>query len=193
MTRKKIVVFFTGSGSTGKTTLFTEVSNLLSRSNVSYSTCTEVVRDLYKSGVIKDADVTAKDKSQILISAEMFLRFEEEFLKDVPIIISDRSPIDTLAYSRNKEDSLEYCNKYNERYLKVIFNTSDIIFLTFYFPPIIPFEKDYIRVEEGQRIIDKEIINILSEFKIPYKSLDMVDLKERIKFVTNLIFYNLLS
>jgi hypothetical protein len=118
-------------------------------------------------------------------------QYWEKLQDDNALLIAERTPICTLAYSRNRKDSTEYVNKLNERFLKNVFNYKDVKFLVFYFPLIIPFEEDNIRNKEGQKIIDKEIKKILEEFNIKHYVINITDLEERLQFITSIIDYEL--
>ena len=110
-----------------------------------------------------------------------------ENLQNSPLFLSDRSPIDLIAYSRVRKDASEYSITLAERTLKNVFSFKDANFLVFYFPPVLPFEQDEVRNKGGRMVIDKEIKKILKEFGIPFIKVKEVDLQKRVDFVKNII------
>ena len=183
----KLIVLFTGSGSTGKTTLLNKFKSDFEYVGMNCSFITGFVRDLIKQGIIGEVDINASNHNQVVITSELMCQFWEKLQDSNSLVISERCPIDTLAYSRNRKDSTEYVNKLNERFLTNVFNYKDVKFLVFYFPPILPFEEDNIRNKEGQRVVDEEIKRILEEFKIDYIPVDISEFEERYFFILKTI------
>ena len=184
----KICVLFTGTISTGKTTLLEKVKKELDELRFSYSIITSVVRELVKKNIIeKEVDILANNKNQITITAEYTCQYWEKLQDDSIILLSDRSPIDLIAYSRCRKDASDYSNRLAERVLNNLFSFKGVKFLVFYFPPIIPFEKDEIREEKGRKKIDIEIKKILKEFKIPFIKMEEADLQKRSNLIRDII------
>jgi nicotinamide riboside kinase len=183
----KIAVLFTGAGSTGKTTLLKIIKEQFEKADIHCSYITEFVRDLVRQGIIGEVDINATNHNQVVITSELMCQYWEKLQDDNTLLIAERTPICTLAYSRNRKDSTEYVNKLNERFLKNVFNYKDVKFIVFYFPPIIPFQKDMVRAEEGRSIIDEEILKILEEFNIEYIPLLKTDLDRRVVEVLTII------
>lgn len=184
----KTVVLFTGTVSTGKTTMLKALDNYFS-GLVSVSIISEVIRDLIKKGILGKVDVGADNDNQIIITASLMFQFFEKLHDDKLILIAERSPIDTLAYSRHRRSSFHYINELNEQFLKTLFafDKSEYNIICFYFPPILPFEEDNIRNKEGQKIIDNEIQKILKEFNINYITISDIDFNLRFNFVKDKI------
>ncbi len=185
----KVAVLFTGAGSTGKTTMLNTLYNYFVSLGLSVSIISEFIRNLIKKGVLSKVDVNADDYNQIIITSELLLQFFEKFEENLDLLIAERSPIDTLAYSRHRKDFSEYINCLNERFLKIIVDycNKNYEVLCFYFPPVLPFEEDGIRDREGQKIIDNEILNILKEFNIKYITVSETSFGKRFDFIKDKI------
>jgi len=188
----KYLFLFTGAGSTGKTTLIRALDDYFIKNDIyNYSTISESVRNLLKNGIINKVDIGVDNNNQVIITLELMSQFFEKLGSCAQFIISERSPIDTLAYSRHRDDSSTYIDKLNERFLKTIYNFEDSEVITFYFPPVIPFTEDGVRNKRGQKIIDEEIKKILEEFNINVVTVYEVEFEERFNFVKEIILKKL--
>jgi nicotinamide riboside kinase len=183
----KSIVTFTGSVSTGKTTLLHLLKGYVASNHYKVSVITEFVRELKEAGVIKNNDIDGDNNTQVMITCEQMLQYFERLFDDSQVVIAERTPIDILAYSRHSNCS-ESIIESAERYLRAFLNmkNSHNLFI-FYLPPVIPFESDNVRVEEGREIIDKEILNILSEFNIKHFKVTENDLHDRFEFIRNIL------
>ncbi len=185
-------IFFVGTVSTGKTTLLREIEKELNQLRISYTSSSNVVRNLIKENVIeKEVDVSATNRNQIVITAEYMCQYWEN-LQNSSLFLSDRSPIDLIAYSRVRKDASEYSITLAERTLKNVFSFKDANFLVFYFPPVLPFEQDEVRNKGGRMKIDREIKKILKEFNIPFIKVKEIDLQKRVDFLKNIIVKKLI-
>lgn len=183
---------FTGAGSTGKTTMLRALNNyFFQQGTYNYSIISEFVRNLIKKGVIDKVDIGANNNNQIIITSELMCQFFKNLGSYNRFIIAERSPIDTLAYSRHRNNSSTYVNELNERFLKTIYNFKNVKVTTFYFPPILPFEEDGVRNKDGQTIIDTEIKKILEEFNIEYITVCNTEFDRRFIFVKETILKKL--
>ncbi|MFA5398054.1 MAG: hypothetical protein WC346_18725, partial [Methanogenium sp.] len=71
-------IFFVGTVSTGKTTLLREIEKELNQLRISYTSSSNVVRNLIKENVIeKEVDVSATNRNQIVITAEYMCQYWE--------------------------------------------------------------------------------------------------------------------
>jgi len=183
----KTIILFTGAGSTGKTTMLKALETHFSK-QFKVSVISEFIRTLIDRKVLDKVDIGADNNNQVIITAELMCRFFEKILNKGQLIIAERSPVDTLAYSRHRKDSTQYVNELNERFLKVIYGFKGVKIITFYFPPILPFEEDGVRNKEGQKIIDMEICKILEEFNIDYITVSNPNFVDRFNFIKDKIF-----
>jgi len=150
-------IAFTGSHSTGKTTLSEHFPNRID----------EIARTIIK-------EVGSPDKME----QEQWDEFQQEVMdkqiqaelnmvKHAGWFISDRSVIDVIAYATRfcTPKKLRALKDQAEEYMKD--NPYDIIF---YVPIEFPLEKDWLRFEEKhyQEIIDLQILKLLKRYKIKY-------------------------
>ena len=185
----KTAILFTGSTSTGKTTLLKCLQEHFIQKDVPVSVITEFVRELKSRGVINCNDIEGNDYTQNIITSEQMLQYFEKIYDENNILIAERTPIDILAYCRNSDVS-DYTKECAERYLKALFSCKDVNFFIFYFPLVIPYEEDSVRIKEGYKIIDSEILNILCEYNISYIDMCEGSVEERKQYVlkiTNLV------
>lgn len=154
---------FTGTQSTGKTTLLKE----LSQSHPNYEIITEVVRCLQKNMNI-NINEKGNEASQILIFNAYLQKvlFQENY-------ISDRSLIDVIAYTKYiAENSPEFDNtilSIQEQLLDFVVK-NNLIGTIFYIPIEIPLFLDGVRSsnEDFRKEIDKNILYYLKKFDILY-------------------------
>lgn len=161
---------FTGAQSTGKTT----VLQLLSKKLPEMGVCTEVVRNLSKQLNIPINEVGTVEGQKWI-----FDRYYEIY-QDSDNYISDRCIIDPCAYTRylttqwhEKDEALGLLNEL-QRQLKTIKDEALSSLAKFgyviYFPIEFPIVSDGTRSmnEEFRHRVDEEIINILTNSRIPY-------------------------
>ena len=176
----KIVILFTGSTSTGKTTLLKALQEYYN--DTSISVMTEVVRELKQKKIIDKADVGVDSYTQLIITSEAMRQYFEKLNDNNSLLISERSPIDVLAFTRHSNCSY-FVKNLAQSLIHLVYNYKKTTFITFYFPPTLKFEQDDIRIEEGRDPIDKEILSILEEFHIPYITMIDGSVEERKQFV----------
>lgn len=179
---KKLFIQFTGAQSTGKTTL---INSLLESEILRFykiHPIQEVSRTLLSKKQINFLDVNAEDFDQLKISANLLLEYYSSNFIQKDIIISERSPICNLAYTRHLKNPSNYIIEFAE---KVVLSLDKRI-KTFYFPPSIAYQDDNVRNKDSRNIIDEEIQNIIKEYNIPVINVPN-ELNERIKLLTDTI------
>ena len=182
--RKNLVVLFTGTHSTGKTTALHKVSEKLSAKHLIIAGGS---RPLKEMGIINNTDAKADATDQMLINAELLMKYYEISTSDIELFIAERSPVCVFSYAKMLKDIPEYVLKFNERFLRSTFGRDDIEILTIYFPPNIPFVEDDVRVSSSRKAVDDNIKEILREYNIDYYTLDATDLDERVEVICSLI------
>ncbi len=154
---------FTGTQSTGKTTLLKDLSRLYPN----YEIITEVVRYLQKNMNI-NINEKGDEASQILIFNTYLQKvlFQKNY-------ISDRSLVDVIAYTKYiAENSPEFDNtilSVQEQILDFVVK-NNLMGTIFYIPIEIPLFLDGVRSsnEDFRKRIDNNILHYLKKFNIPY-------------------------
>ncbi len=168
-------IIFTGAQGTGKSTVLNRFKEK------GYDTITEVVRNLSKRGI--KINEQGNTESQKMIFNEYIKLFEQN-----PNAVSDRGLTDVLAYTKylydnGQIDSDEYLREQAVLTKSLRFND-----LYIYFPIEFPVVDDGVRStdESFRKAIDKNILDILIKFNIPYvRVTGTVD--ERVEVITNAI------
>ena len=152
-------IILTGAQGTGKSTILKEFQL------EGYNVITEVVRNFANKGIKINED--GNSHGQKLIFDEYVNLFNSN-----PSFVSDRGLTDVLAYTKylyyeDKVSSIEYMREM-DKLKKFHDNNKDIVYI--YFPIEFPLKDDGVRSmsETFREEIDKNIVNILRSFHIPY-------------------------
>lgn len=189
-----LFIQFTGTQSTGKTTLADAIQKNFSLLGIKFLRISEISRSLQQSGVIKQIDTDASLVTQMVLNAELLLKYLEAItLNPVKtLILADRSPICCLGYARNLltgfQDTVfrDYVINFTQRFVDWS-RRYQLNLRTVYFPPVIPFHSDGIRKFDSREQIDNEIQNILNEFSILPISLNDTSFTSRFDYLNTFI------
>ena len=175
-----LLIQFSGTQSTGKTTL----SNSLSRQYDNSFVIGGIVRKLISLGEVKSLP-PFESSDQLKIFLELSYHFISDILMGKKnIVFSERTFVDMLAYSRYYLGKVSYIEDIAKRLIdQTCFQNERFDILTFYIPPVIPFMEDGIRDKHSFYDIDIIIKDILKEFGVPYLRLDEILLEDRLKRV----------
>jgi len=170
-------IAFTGSSSTGKTTL----AKLLETKKIVQNYITTNNRELMKEYNIKNIDEFSKDN---------YVLFQKDIINNKKIIeskyntfVTDRTYIDTIAYLLSK-DCLN-----NTLYLECIDNMS-IYDIVFYIPfGKIEFENDGFRSnnEDMNSLVDRYIRETLDKANIKYYTVNEISIDDRLSYILKII------
>ncbi len=180
---KKTLLLFTGTHSTGKTSTLNALTEVLRIKHDKLLGGSRVLKEL---GIIKETDAKADTVDQMLINAEMALKMYETVTTDSELVISERSPVDVLAYA-SMLSIPKYVIEYNNRLLRTTINRTDVNIIFIYFPMNIPYVADEVRVAESRDIIDSNIMNIMNIYGIKYYTLKMLSIQDRVREILKLI------
>lgn len=155
-------IVFTGTHSTGKTTLLKEFADK------GYKIITEVVRELAKTGVKINKDGDYDGQTIIFNKYQEKLLLEDNF-------ISDRCLVDVLAYTKYLVDEGKVDKElYNSQLMSfILFNKMrpDIVYC--YFPIEFDMVEDGVRVQDDdfRKAIDSNILYILNSTGTKYMTI----------------------
>lgn len=177
-------IAFTGTSSTGKTTLIKELFKNDDFKSYKLNFSTTDARSLLNDMGAKQMDLMT-DAQRITFQKLYFQKKkEQEFEKDNFIV--DRSFVDVASYwlVRECKNDISFANKNDLLMKSKAFSTEYDIH--FYFPyGIIPFEADGYRSENDKQRqeIGVQIHTFLNEWQLKYVSLNTANLSERVKIV----------
>ena len=185
----KTVLMFTGAQNTGKTTTLHALSKSIEPLGCDYMVVSGGSRFLKDIGMLEQVDLKASAIEQMLINAELLLKYYETVPSDIPLILSERTPICVYSYARNIKGVPDYVLKFNERFLKTTLERKDLNIIVLYFPILdaIKFREDGVRLKSSQKIIDNTIRQVLKEYNIQYYTMKTADLNERIELIKRII------
>jgi nicotinamide riboside kinase len=177
-------IAFTGTSSTGKTTLINELFKHDDFKSYKLSFSTTDARSLLNDMGAKQMDLMT-DAQRITFQKLYFQKKKEQELEKNNFIV-DRSFVDVASYwlVRECKNDIALANE-NDLLLKskALSMEYDV---HFYFPyGVIPFEADGYRSENDnqRKEIGVQIHTFLNKWQLKYVSLDIADLSERVKIV----------
>ncbi len=179
-------IAFTGTASTGKTTLINELYKIEKFKNLNIEFITADARSILESmGYMQIDEMSA---SQVKLFQRQYLQKKIYLEENKNDFITDRSYIDIAAYwlVRDCNDDFEKAKEVLEISKKKV-QEYDI---HFYFPyGVIPFEDDGYRSrnEEFRKKIGDQIENFCIDWNINFITINTPDIKERIKIVLDYI------
>lgn len=183
----------TGTHSTGKTTLITELYNLYSkREDLEVVLLSSVSRKLLSNNLISGVDIDASDIDQLRMSSESLLQRFQAVSSSIQsnkktLILSDRSPMCDLAYTQLLSNVSAFTLYLAAEAVKVL---KEVIF-TVYLPPVIEFSDDGVRKSKSRFLVDQKILQILEEFNISFlelREISLISRKERLSSIINSYF-----
>lgn len=169
-------IAFTGSSSTGKTTLAKALEEKLILKYINVDS-RKIIDDLNHSNIDN-------------LNEQEFIDFQKLWLneklvneKSIDNFITDRTYIDAIAYMQNRNiNNIELFNKY--------IKNMDIYDFIFYLPiGRIPFFDDGYRSknEESNKNVDKLIIELLEKYSIKYHKIVLPDLESSLEYILDII------
>lgn len=176
---------FTGSHGTGKTSTSIELTRRAQFKN--YVTIPSTAREAAEAGYGINRDADELSQYMVLMARIVGEELDAEGL----MYISDRTPVDSLAYTDYQMDKV-WMNR-NPYYWKQCYRITrwhmrkyDHVF---YFPITFPIEKDGVR--DGsvnyQKDIDRRVRKLLKEMEISYTTMPAGTIKQRAKFISDTI------
>jgi nicotinamide riboside kinase len=115
------------------------------------------------------------------------MKYYETMPSDIPLILSERTPVCVYSYARHIKDVPQYVLDFNDRFLKSTLKRKDLRFITIYFPTNIDFVADEVRLHSSRELIDETIRQILSEYNIEYYTMNETNLDTRVEIILTLI------
>jgi len=180
-------IVFTGSHSTGKSSLVKELIKVLPYidrfENLSIYHIVEVSRKLNRDLNIP-INKEGTSNSQRLIE-EVYKKEEESHSSEIKV--ADRSIIDRFAYTITSKaaDDKELVQWYKDN-IKKICSRYDYIF---YIPILIPLSLDGVRSadEAYRKEIDHIIVETIKEFNIPIYTIPFPEIDERLNYIIEVL------
>jgi len=177
-------IAFTGTSSTGKTTLIRELFKYDEFKSHKLTFSTTDARSLLKDMGAKQMDLMT-DAQRMTFQKLYFQKKQEQELNKDNFIV-DRSFVDVASYwlIRECKNDISIANKNDLLIKSKAFSMK--YDMHFHFPyGIIPFEADGYRSENDKqrKEIGTQIHTFLKEWKLKYISLNMVDLTKRVEIV----------
>lgn len=179
-------IAFTGTASTGKTTLINEVLKYDEFKMLNLEFVPTDARLILDSMGFKSMDKMSVEQTSIFQKKYFYKKIDLEHNRKS--FITDRSFIDIASYWLIRDCNNDFSKA--SQLIEVARNKSFNYDIHFYFPyGIIPFEDDGYRSrnEHQREQIGKQIIKFCIDWKINYITLDTPDLQKRVKVVLNTI------
>lgn len=173
-----MIIQFTGTGSTGKTT----VSELLVE-KYGFKTFRESAREIAEErGVL--VDTKASVSTQLYINQRLFEKFVNALADPDALYVFDRSFICCYAYTM----AGGYATAKLLRQINALTTLSvKIVDGTFYFPPVIDFVQDDVRVKDSRDIVDSHIREYLSTKRIASYTVEKATPEERAELIMKIL------
>lgn len=173
-----MIIQFTGTGSTGKTT----VSDLLAE-KYGFNAIRESAREIAKEQNVA-VDTKANPEIQAAINERLFRKFIKAVNEpDMPHVF-DRSFICCYAYTM----AGGYATAKLLRQINALTTLSvKIVDGTFYFPPVIDFVQDDVRVKDSRDIVDSHIREYLSTKRIASYTVEKATPEERAELIMKIL------
>lgn len=179
-------VGFTGAQGTGKTTLLKAIN----KNNLDLRPVPSTAREALKAGfnVNRDADPLSQ-----LVTTVSRITLEDRLYHNTGRTISDRTPLDSLAYTCYQMHNVWDKDVGNEYYWSI---SKSIVVQhmwkydhIFYFPPFWKPKADGVRDddEQYQRDIDSIIVGLLDTYNIEYHTMPRGTTEQRLDFLTKAV------
>ena len=176
-------VGFTGAQGTGKTTLLRAIESAGLNFSVVPSTARAALRSGYK--VNRDADPLSQ-----LVTTVSRVSTEDRIDHDAVRCVSDRTPLDSMAYTCYQVHNVWDVDKSMDYYMEV---TRDLVVRhmykydhIFYFPVFWTPKEDGVRDGDVnyQQDIDKIIVGLLESYGLEYHTVPKGSTQERLSWLT---------
>lgn len=189
---KPLLIQFTGSQGTGKTTLVDAFLRKYEGQKIG-----EITRIFKAENLISGSDVYASYIDQMMLNTELLYQYFDKIGKAEKdsLIIAERSPICCWGYFENLQTPMtmkviQYIEIFLRKFIESLENRNDIDVLTIYVPlhSSIPFKEDGFRLEESRKDVDTSIFEFFdTEVKGNKFCLNEALLENRIEELENKI------